>query len=204
MLACVANFSGTPKPDYRVGLPFAGRWREVLNTDAQIYGGSGVGNLGAVEAEPTMWHGRPASAVLQLPPSGVLWLVPEPFGGAVRRRVIATADAPAEESTAPVTPSDDAVTGEEDVVDQAPSAPVTDELPEVAPPVPDLTIDDVVAGDEGAAPQEPEDGTERAAIGVDAGGPSDPTVPSAASEPSDGTGAAETGRTTTERNNTAQ
>ena len=79
VMACVANFSGTPKPDYRVGLPFAGRWREVLNTDAEAYGGSGVGNLGAVEAEPVMWHGRPASAVLQLPPSGVLWLAPEPY-----------------------------------------------------------------------------------------------------------------------------
>ena len=81
MLACIANFSGTPEPDYRVGLPFAGRWREVLNTDAEAYGGSGVGNLGAVEAEQQMWHGRPASAVLQLPPSGVLWLAPEPFDG---------------------------------------------------------------------------------------------------------------------------
>ena len=77
VLACIANFSGGPRDDYRVGLPFAGRWREVLNTDAEIYGGSGVGNLGAVEAEPQMWHGRPASAVLRLPPSGVLWLAPE-------------------------------------------------------------------------------------------------------------------------------
>ena len=76
VLACVANFAGTPKRDYRVGLPFAGRWREVLNTDAEIYGGSGVGNVGAVEAEQRVWHGRPASAVLQLPPSGVLWLAP--------------------------------------------------------------------------------------------------------------------------------
>jgi 1,4-alpha-glucan branching enzyme len=90
VLACIANFSGSPKRDYRVGLPFPGRWREVLNTDAQIYGGSGVGNLGAVEAERTMWHGRPASAVLQLPPAGVLWLVPEPGAGAVRRRSAAT------------------------------------------------------------------------------------------------------------------
>ena len=77
VLACVANFSGGPRDDYRVGLPFAGRWREVLNTDAEIYGGSGVGNLGVVEAEPQMWHGRPASAALRLPPSGVLWLAPE-------------------------------------------------------------------------------------------------------------------------------
>ena len=51
VLACIANFSGSPKPDYRVGLPFAGRWREVLNTDAASYGGSGVGNFGAVDAE---------------------------------------------------------------------------------------------------------------------------------------------------------
>jgi len=89
VMACIANFSGTPKPDYRVGLPFAGRWREVLNTDAQPYGGSGVGNLGAVEADQQVWHGRPASAVLQLPPSGVLWLAPEPVEGAVRRSGVA-------------------------------------------------------------------------------------------------------------------
>ena len=77
VLACIANFSGGPRDDYRVGLPFAGRWREVLNTDAEIYGGSGVGNFGVVEAEPQVWHGRPASAALRLPPSGVLWLAPE-------------------------------------------------------------------------------------------------------------------------------
>ena len=77
VLACIANFSGGPREDYRVGLPFTGRWREVLNTDAELYGGSGVGNLGVVEAEPQMWHGRPASAALRLPPSGVLWLAPE-------------------------------------------------------------------------------------------------------------------------------
>ena len=77
VLACIANFSGGPHDDYRVGLPFAGRWVEVLNTDAEIYGGSGVGNFGAVEAEPVMWHGRPASAALRLPPQGVLWLAPE-------------------------------------------------------------------------------------------------------------------------------
>ncbi|MFS0884441.1 1,4-alpha-glucan branching protein GlgB [Aeromicrobium sp. 179-A 4D2 NHS] len=75
-LACVANFSGGPHHDYRVGLPLAGTWTEVINTDAEIYGGSGVGNLGAVEATEDPWHGQPASAVLQLPPSGVLWLRP--------------------------------------------------------------------------------------------------------------------------------
>ncbi|NUT90939.1 MAG: 1,4-alpha-glucan branching protein GlgB, partial [Saccharothrix sp.] len=77
LMACVANFAGMPHHDYRVGLPVAGRWREVLNTDSEAYGGSGVGNMGGVEAEDKPWHGRPASAVLQLPPAGVLWLAPE-------------------------------------------------------------------------------------------------------------------------------
>jgi 1,4-alpha-glucan branching enzyme len=76
-LACVANFAGVPHHDYRVGLPSAGRWREVVNTDAEVYGGSGVGNLGEVEATGKPWHGQPASAVLQLPPAGVLWLAEE-------------------------------------------------------------------------------------------------------------------------------
>jgi 1,4-alpha-glucan branching enzyme len=77
VLACVANFSGGPHSAYRLGLPQAGRWRELLNTDAADYGGSGVGNLGVIEAVPQPWHGQPASAVLTLPPLGVLWLVPD-------------------------------------------------------------------------------------------------------------------------------
>jgi 1,4-alpha-glucan branching enzyme len=76
-VACVVNFSGGPHLDYRVGLPVAGRWREVINTDAADYGGSGVGNLGSVEAVTEPWHGQPASAALSLPPLGVLWLAPE-------------------------------------------------------------------------------------------------------------------------------
>jgi 1,4-alpha-glucan branching enzyme len=77
MVACVANFAGHPHQNYRVGLPKAGRWHEVVNTDAQSYGGSGWGNMGAVEAEDHPWHGQPASALLQLPPQGVLWLASE-------------------------------------------------------------------------------------------------------------------------------
>ena len=50
-LVCVLNLSPVPRHDYRVGLPACGRWREVLNTDSAFYGGSGVGNLGGVEAE---------------------------------------------------------------------------------------------------------------------------------------------------------
>jgi 1,4-alpha-glucan branching enzyme len=77
VLACVANFSAMPHSEYRVGLPLAGRWREVLNTDAADYGGSGIGNLGTVQAIPKPWHGRPASASIVLPPMSVLWLAPE-------------------------------------------------------------------------------------------------------------------------------
>jgi 1,4-alpha-glucan branching enzyme len=126
VLACVANFSGTPKPDYRVGLPFAGRWREVLNTDADVYGGSGVGNFGAVEADRTMWHGRPASAVLQLPPSGVLWLVPEPFEGALRRS----------EAVAAATPAPVELPASAEIPAEAPAESVLDTDTAQAPPAP--------------------------------------------------------------------
>jgi len=179
VLACVANFSGTPKPDYRVGLPFAGRWREVLNTDAQIYGGSGVGNLGAVEAEPAVWHGRPASATLQLPPSGVLWLVPEPFQGAVRRGAAAAARASLE-AAAPVALAD-AVPAEEDVVDQAPAAPVTDDAPEVAPPVPEVEVDVRADGD-----GEPQVEVEPVATAPEPAWPSDLAEPAEPSTPTSG------------------
>jgi 1,4-alpha-glucan branching enzyme len=49
----------------------------VLNTDATVYNGTGIGNLGGVEATDAPWHGRPASAVLALPPMSALWLEPE-------------------------------------------------------------------------------------------------------------------------------
>jgi len=76
-LVCVANFSAVPHEGYRIGLPRPGRWVEVVNTDADGYGGSGVGNLGAVDALPEPSHGLPASASLRVPPLGVLWLRPE-------------------------------------------------------------------------------------------------------------------------------
>jgi 1,4-alpha-glucan branching enzyme len=77
VLACVCNLSPVPREGYRVGLPLGGRWLEVLNTDSELYGGSNVGNLGGVEAEAGPWQGQPYSAVLTLPPLGVIWLVPE-------------------------------------------------------------------------------------------------------------------------------
>ncbi|WP_020579296.1 1,4-alpha-glucan branching protein GlgB [Actinopolymorpha alba] len=74
VLACVANFAAIPHHGYRLGLPHAGTWREALNTDAEMYAGSGVGNFGAVTATSEGWHGQPASATLSLPPLGTLWL----------------------------------------------------------------------------------------------------------------------------------
>jgi 1,4-alpha-glucan branching enzyme len=76
VIACIANFSAVPHLQYKVGLPEAGRWREVINTDAAVYGGSGVGNLGGIEAVAEPWHGLPASATIAVPPLGVLWLTP--------------------------------------------------------------------------------------------------------------------------------
>jgi 1,4-alpha-glucan branching enzyme len=59
-----------------VGLPFAGDWDEVINTDATEYGGSGIGNLGTVTATEHPSHGMPASVELTLPPLAALWLKP--------------------------------------------------------------------------------------------------------------------------------
>jgi 1,4-alpha-glucan branching enzyme len=76
-LVCVCNFSPVVRDGYRVGLPLGGVWRELLNSDASRYGGSNVGNAGEVATEQLPWHGQQQSAVLRLPPLGVLWLVPE-------------------------------------------------------------------------------------------------------------------------------
>jgi 1,4-alpha-glucan branching enzyme len=62
------NFTPVPHSAYRVGVPRGGDWKEVLNSDAEIYGGSGQGNLGGVEAVPSAFHGRPFSLSITLPP----------------------------------------------------------------------------------------------------------------------------------------
>jgi 1,4-alpha-glucan branching enzyme len=72
-VASVSNFAAVPHHDYRIGLPRTGRWDEILNTDAGHYGGSGVGNLGGVEAISDSWHGQPASATIQVPPLATVW-----------------------------------------------------------------------------------------------------------------------------------
>jgi 1,4-alpha-glucan branching enzyme len=76
-LVCVCNFSPVVRGGYRIGVPTGGRYREILNTDASVYGGSNVGNMGAVVAEQPGWHGLPFALTLTLPPLGVVWLVPE-------------------------------------------------------------------------------------------------------------------------------
>ncbi len=76
-VAVVANLTPVPRHGYRVGLPVPGRWAELLSTDEGRFGGSGVAN-GDVRAEPVPWHGFDHSAVLTLPPLGVLWLSPTP------------------------------------------------------------------------------------------------------------------------------
>ena len=70
MVAC--NFTPVARENYRLGLPRPGQWREVLNSDAGIYGGSGVGNAGGIQAVEHASHGRPYSATLMLPPLGVV------------------------------------------------------------------------------------------------------------------------------------
>lgn len=73
---CVCNFTPVPRHGYRIGVPAPSWYRELLNSDAAIYGGSNVGNWGGVQAEPTPWHGLPYSLPLTLPPLAVLFLKP--------------------------------------------------------------------------------------------------------------------------------
>jgi 1,4-alpha-glucan branching enzyme len=77
-LIIICNFTPLPRQNYRVGVPHAGFWKEVLNSDAQVYGGSGVGNMGGVSSAPVPFHGRNHSLNLTLPPLGVLILQHEP------------------------------------------------------------------------------------------------------------------------------
>jgi 1,4-alpha-glucan branching enzyme len=73
-LVVICNFTPMIRRNYRVGVPHIGFWREVLNSDSSIYGGSDVGNLGGVHTVPVPFHGRPHSINLTLPPLGILVL----------------------------------------------------------------------------------------------------------------------------------
>jgi 1,4-alpha-glucan branching enzyme len=72
----VCNLTPVVRSDYRIGVPVGGTWHEIHNSDAECYGGSGVGNGGTLNAEDQSWHGRPASLRLVLPPLAVLVLTP--------------------------------------------------------------------------------------------------------------------------------
>ena len=76
-LLVVLNLTPVPRQNYRVGLPRPGKWREALNSDAAIYGGSNLGNMGGVLAEDRSWHNQACSAELTLPPLGVVVFQPE-------------------------------------------------------------------------------------------------------------------------------
>ncbi len=68
------NFTPIPRYNYQVGVPTGGHWSELLNSDAVIYGGSGQGNMGGVDAAPIPLHGRKWSVTLTLPPLGAVFL----------------------------------------------------------------------------------------------------------------------------------
>jgi 1,4-alpha-glucan branching enzyme len=68
----VCNFTPVVRENYRVGVPLEGYWREVLNSDAPLYGGSGQGNLGGLSTIPLPIHGRPFTLNMRLPPLGVV------------------------------------------------------------------------------------------------------------------------------------
>ena len=73
-ILCVFNLTPLARQNYRLGVSEAGNWLEVLNTDAQVYGGTGHGNFGAVRSHPLPSHGRPHSLTLTLPPLSALYL----------------------------------------------------------------------------------------------------------------------------------
>jgi 1,4-alpha-glucan branching enzyme len=91
LILVISNFTPIVRSNYRVGVPQGGFWREVLNSDAEIYGGSGQGNLGSVEAESVPCHGRPFSLNLNLPPLAAVFFKKE---GGQRSKAFAERDIP--------------------------------------------------------------------------------------------------------------
>jgi 1,4-alpha-glucan branching enzyme len=78
VVVVVLNFTPQPRYNYQIGVPRAGHWREALNSDATLYGGSGQGNMGGLDAVPIPMHGRRWSVTLTLPPLGAVFLVSAP------------------------------------------------------------------------------------------------------------------------------
>ncbi|KZC93870.1 1,4-alpha-glucan branching protein GlgB [Clavibacter tessellarius] len=144
-VAVVHNFSGAPISGYRLGLPQAGVWEEILNTDAEQFGGSGVGNLGAVHAGDDGWHGRPASAELTLPPLAGLWLRLKQDPEDLTPVEVPAHHAPdADESRVDGTPFGDAA-----------DVPVLPQSPDAQPPAEGLSATDDAPGSDDGTPRVP-------------------------------------------------
>ena len=80
IVLAVVNFTPVPRANYQVGVPRGGYWREVLNSDAELYGGSGQGNLGGLDAAPVGAHGRYHSLTMTLPPLAIVVFRHDPNG----------------------------------------------------------------------------------------------------------------------------
>jgi len=76
LILVVCNFTPVPRKNLRVGAPRGGYWKEVFNSDAQEYGGSGVGNFGGVDATPVPWHNQSHTLSITLPPLGAVAFKP--------------------------------------------------------------------------------------------------------------------------------
>ena len=76
-VACLANFTPVPREGYRLGLPYGGSWRTLLDTNATWFWGTGYGGTAGLETEPVAWHGYADSAVVTLPPLSVVWFAGE-------------------------------------------------------------------------------------------------------------------------------
>jgi 1,4-alpha-glucan branching enzyme len=92
IVAAIFNFTPIPRTNYRIGVPLAGFYREAINSDATVYGGTNMGNEGGMEAEPMSWMGRPHSLPITLPPLGAVVLVHAPAKAAQAAGPNATAD----------------------------------------------------------------------------------------------------------------
>ena len=72
-IAAIGNYTPVLREHYRIGVPYAGYWQEILNTDSSLYGGLGYGNKGGMNAEAIACDGRPYSIAVELPPQSMLW-----------------------------------------------------------------------------------------------------------------------------------
>ena len=76
LVVCACNFTPVPREKYRMGVPRGGYYRELLNSDSDLYGGSNMGNGGGVQADPIPWHDQPSSLLVTLPPLSVVFFKP--------------------------------------------------------------------------------------------------------------------------------